>query len=118
MGKLWTSPDTMAVLVLREKYVTALSRPVFACGAKNRCRPIELKINMGKLWTSPDTMAMMNLREIHDLALWTWFCGHAQKRKNEKYERQSRGSREAVGRSVRFVAKCGVKRGVVRPSVA
>ena len=93
MGKLWTSPDTMAVLVLRENDVTALPRPVFACGAKNRCRPIELKINMEKLWTSPDTMAVMNLREIHDLALWAWFCGHVQKRKNEKereaLERQS-----------------------------
>ena len=53
----------MVTMILRENDVNALSRPVFACGAKNRCRPIGLKITMGSLWPSPDTMAVFILRE-------------------------------------------------------
>ena len=76
----------MVTMILRENDVTALPPPVFACGAKNRCPPIGLKIGMGKLWTSPDTMTVLVLREIDVLALWAWFCGHAQKRNNERDE--------------------------------
>ena len=62
MGILLTTPDTMAVLVLRGNDVITRLRSVSACGARNRCHPIGLKFGMGKLWTTPDTMAVLVLR--------------------------------------------------------
>ena len=82
----------MMRMILRENDVTALPRPVFACGAKNRCPPIKLILGVRKLLTLPETMSVRVLREIDVLALWAWFCGHAQR------TRGMRGTWEAVER--------------------
>ena len=69
----------MAMLVLHENDVISRSRPVYACGAKNRSAPIELKFGMAKLSISPDTMTVWVLRENVVSDLWAWFYGLAQK---------------------------------------